>query len=117
MKTAEQYKENSLGENVLLFNQRSGGGTTGGNWLGNMKRGSVFLYRPINASKTIDLTEGHVQFKSDKATMLFIRRPDDPSKGLYSWAHNVNFSDGMELIEILQEGTDEEPTEETTKED
>lgn len=80
-----------------------GKGTGGPNWLMKLNCGDVFLVRPKFA-KQFNLDVFRVEFKGIRVVQL----ANIASTGLiHYWVESSDFSDAMELIEVINDEQDE----------
>jgi hypothetical protein len=110
-----EEEDDILNENIVVpFKPKliTGGGTppTSDNWLGKLKIGANFLCRERADKGKIDLNEYVVIATREKAYFLALRLPrkatvDDDE--VLIWVDPYRFSQGMEPIDILFEGSDE----------
>lgn len=78
-----------------------------GDWLKGLKRGTVFLTRPKALDKGNPLLEEYHIVRHNRRVVLMCSNID-PRNIRYVWVSTKEFSECMELFQVLQEGTDDE---------
>ncbi len=103
MKVVNSLGEEEVAPKPLLSVVTGGKSPPGSNWLSGLKKGSVFLCRPLAHKDKPFLEEYHIVYQGEKSCKLYTNLNQEG----WFWVDPISFCGLMEKVEVLMEGTDE----------